>query len=96
MEAGDCWQLSCIPADFNTPDWAKQVPDIPLYNVAGAEDPCGSFGEGVELVSKWLEETGHSVTTKIYEGYRHEIHNYSDLKNEMVDAMITFLDGVAK
>ncbi|MBR4109607.1 MAG: glycoside hydrolase family 13 protein [Oscillospiraceae bacterium] len=23
MEAGDCWQLSCIPADFTTPDWAK-------------------------------------------------------------------------
>ena len=23
MEAGDLWQLSCIPADFTTPDWAK-------------------------------------------------------------------------
>ncbi len=23
MEAGDCWQLSCIPADFVTPEWAK-------------------------------------------------------------------------
>ena len=23
MEAGDKWQLSCIPADFTTPDWAK-------------------------------------------------------------------------
>ena len=23
MEAGDCWQLSCIPEDFVTPDWAK-------------------------------------------------------------------------
>lgn len=23
MEAGDKWQLSCIPADFQTPDWAK-------------------------------------------------------------------------
>ncbi len=23
MEAGDCWQLSCIPADFHTPDWSK-------------------------------------------------------------------------
>ncbi len=23
MEAGDCWQVSCIPADFTTPDWAK-------------------------------------------------------------------------
>ena len=23
MEAGDLWQVSCIPADFHTPDWAK-------------------------------------------------------------------------
>ena len=23
MEAGDLWQLSCIPAEFTTPDWAK-------------------------------------------------------------------------
>ena len=23
MEAGEKWQLSCIPADFTTPDWAK-------------------------------------------------------------------------
>ena len=23
MEDGDLWQLSCVPADFETPDWAK-------------------------------------------------------------------------
>ena len=23
MEAGDLWQVSCVPADFHTPDWAK-------------------------------------------------------------------------
>ena len=23
MEAGDCWQVSCIPADFTTPEWAQ-------------------------------------------------------------------------
>ena len=23
MEAGDLWQVSCIPTDFTTPDWAK-------------------------------------------------------------------------
>ncbi|MBR5012619.1 MAG: hypothetical protein IKY15_01630, partial [Clostridia bacterium] len=23
MEAGDKWQVSCIPGDFTTPDWAK-------------------------------------------------------------------------
>ncbi len=23
MEAGDLWQISCVPGDFNPPDWAK-------------------------------------------------------------------------
>ena len=23
MEAGDLWQVSCVPADFHTPDWAR-------------------------------------------------------------------------
>ena len=23
MEAGDLWQVSCVPVDFSTPDWAK-------------------------------------------------------------------------
>ncbi len=78
--------------EVNTKEWAEAVPNIPLYNIAGAEDPCGSFGEGVELVSKWLGETGHNVTTKIYEGYRHEIHNYADLKDEVEAGMVDFLN----
>ncbi len=81
--------------EVNTLEWAEKVPkNLPLYNVAGAEDPCGTFGEGVRLVSKWLEETGHNVETVIYEGYRHEIHNYADLKNTMVAGLIGFFDKV--
>ncbi len=79
-------------AEVNNPEWAAKVPNIPLYNVAGEEDPCGSYGEGVRLVTKWLEETGHTVTTKIYEGYRHEIHNYADLKDEMAAGLVAFLN----
>ena len=81
--------------EVNTPEWATKVPkDLPIYNIAGDEDPCGSFGEGVKLVSKWLEETGHDVETKLYEGYRHEIHNYSDLKDEVEAGMIDFFNKV--
>lgn len=82
-------------AEVNTPEWAAKVPkDLALYNIAGDEDPCGSFGEGVKLVSQWLEETGHDVETKLYEGYRHEIHNYNDLKDEVEAGMIAFFNKV--
>ena len=82
--------------EVNVPEWAEKVPNIPLFNIAGEEDPCGSFGEGVELVSKWLEDTNHDIDTMIYIGYRHEIHNYSDLKDQVEDDMIEFLDKIVK
>ena len=81
--------------DVKGMEWAEKIPkSLPLYNIAGEEDPCGSFGEGVRLVSKWLEDTGHDVETKIYEGYRHEIHNYSDLKDEVEAGIVAFLNKV--
>ena len=81
--------------EVNTVEWANAVPKaLPIYNIAGDEDPCGSFGEGVKLVTKWLEESGHKVETKLYEGYRHEIHNYKDLKDEVEAGIIKFVDSV--
>ena len=81
--------------DVKGTEWAEKVPkDLPLYNIAGDEDPCGSFGDGVRLVSKWLEDTGHDVETKLYEGYRHEIHNYSDLKDTVEAGIVAFLKKV--
>ena len=73
------------------PEWAAKVPaDLPIYNIAGAEDPVGQYGDGVRQVSQWLEESGHKVATKIYEGYRHEIHNYADLKCEVEAGILDF------
>lgn len=76
------------------PEWAAKVPkSLPIYNIAGAEDPVGQYGEGVKQVSGWLKDSGHDVTTKLYEGYRHEIHNYNDLKNEVEDGITAFFRG---
>lgn len=86
----------CQMIDLITgPQWAEKVPaSLPIYNIAGAEDPVGQYGEGVKQVSAWLEESGHKVATKLYEGYRHEIHNYSDLKDEVEDGIIQFFRGL--
>ena len=55
--------------------------------------PVGMYGEGVYQVSNWLTESGHAVETKLYPGYRHEIHNYEDLKDEVVEDIICFFDA---
>ena len=59
MEAGDCWQVSCIPADFTTPQWAKgaaiyQVfPD--RFHRSGSCDLTGKLQPYV-LHERWEEE----------------------------------------
>lgn len=74
------------------PEWAAQVPaDLPILNIAGDQDPVGEWGVGVYQVTNWLVDTGHDVMTRLYSGYRHEIHNYDDLKDEVEDDIIDFL-----
>lgn len=76
-------------------EWAVKVPpNLPIYNIAGDEDPVGQYGEGVYAVSNWLAETGHKVKTKLYSGYRHEIHNYRDIRDEVEDGIVDFLNGI--
>lgn len=74
-------------------EWAGKVPtSLPIYNIAGDQDPVGEFGQGVYLVSSWLVDTGHDVTTKVYPGYRHEIHNYDDIKCDVEAGILDFID----
>lgn len=85
-----CQMIECVTG----PEWAAKVPKgLPIYNIAGGEDPVGQYGEGVKQVTAWLEESGHKVTTKIYDGYRHEIHNYSDLKDQVEQGILDFFTG---
>lgn len=73
-------------------EWAQKVPEaLPIYNIAGDQDPVGQYGSGVYQVSNWLTDSGHCVETKLYPGYRHEIHNYADLKDEVEAGIISFM-----
>ena len=76
-------------------EWAEKVPtELPVYNIAGDEDPVGMYGEGVYQVSNWLISTGHQVMTEVYSGFRHEIHNYAEIKNQVVEGVIEFMNDV--
>ena len=77
------------------PEWAAKVPtDLPIYNIAGDCDPVGNYGEGVYQVTNWLIRTGHNVKTQLYTGYRHEIHNYDDIKCDVEEGIIEFMDDI--
>jgi alpha-beta hydrolase superfamily lysophospholipase len=50
--------------------------NLPVYLVAGTEDPVGEYGKGVKKVCRMLHLAGvRSVKTKLYRGARHEILN---------------------
>ncbi|MDR1204140.1 MAG: lysophospholipase [Peptococcaceae bacterium] len=75
-------------------DWAAKVPiDLPVYLIAGDQDPVGNFGEGVYHTANALWDTGHRfVKTQVYSGFRHEIHNEPAIRNEVADGVIAFID----
>ncbi|MDR1948758.1 MAG: lysophospholipase [Spirochaetaceae bacterium] len=88
--------LSELVEYITGPGWAEKVPkDLPIYNIAGDQDPVGNYGEGVYMVSNWLANTGHAgVVTKLYSGHRHEIHNDRDIRDEVTGGIIDFINGI--
>ena len=76
-------------------EWAGKVPsDLPIYNIGGDQDPVGEYGKGIYEVTNWLVDTGHTVKTRVYSGYRHEIHNYDEIKDEVEAGIISFMDSI--
>ena len=59
MEAGEAWQLSCIPADFHTPDWAKGATIYQIFpdrfHKSGDCDLTGKL-EPYTVHKSWHEE----------------------------------------
>ena len=56
---------------------------------------CGNelSGQGVYETSNLLIDTCHNVQTKLYSGYHHEIHNYKEIKNKVVQGIIEFFNS---
>jgi alpha-beta hydrolase superfamily lysophospholipase len=90
------YDLAELVAAITGPRWAEKVPrELPVYNIAGDQDPVGNYGEGVYAVSNWLANTGHRrVTTKLYSGHRHEIHNDRDIREEVTGGIIAFINSI--
>ena len=53
--------------------------ELPMFFVAGSEDPVGAHGKGVETVyGRYLDKGAKNVSIKLYEDDRHEILNELD------------------
>ena len=67
---------------------------IPVYLISGDQDPCGNYGEGLYHVANLLARSGNKTTVRAYSGYRHEIHNELELRDEVEDGLIAFINDV--
>ncbi|MCR4601609.1 MAG: lysophospholipase [Clostridia bacterium] len=82
--------------DVQGEEWAKKVPvELPIYSIGGDQDPFGGYASGLYEVSNNLIKTGHDVFTEIYNGLRHEVHNYADANDDVEEGIIDFMDNIA-
>lgn len=70
-------------------------PDLPVLVLAGSEDPVTGYGEGAYHVANRLIATGHAdVRTRVWAGFRHEVHNEPEIRDEVAEEIIAFVGRV--
>ncbi|MBS5934820.1 MAG: alpha/beta fold hydrolase [Clostridiales bacterium] len=70
--------------------------NLPIYIVAGKDDPVGNYGKGVERVYNVYKKTGiKDISIRLYENDRHEILNETDRQMVYKD-ILTWLDTHSK
>ena len=75
------------------PSLSVMAKDIPVLLFAGAMDPVGNYGAGVEKVAEEIKAAGVAdVTVKLYEGGRHEMFNERDRRIVWAD-LIDWMDA---
>lgn len=79
--------------EANSDDFYAQMPNIPVLVLAGDQDPVANYGEGAYRVANALTQTGHDVTTRVYPGMRHEVHNEPSSRADVERHLIDFVRG---
>lgn len=90
---GECRTLVSFVVDACARDWAYKVPtSLPLFLIAGAKDPVGLFGVGVQATCDNLRTAGHEPYMILYPEARHEILNeISEIKNQVYFNVLQWL-----
>lgn len=67
--------------------------ELPIFLIAGAEDPIGDYGKGVERVYQQMQEANIAdVTIKLYKDDRHEVLNETD-REQVFEDLLTWLES---
>jgi len=70
---------------------SKMPKNLPVYFIAGEEDPVGDYGEGVKKAYHDFENAGmENLSIKLYPGDRHEILNEKD-REQVYEDVYSFI-----
>ena len=77
----------------SAPGWAACLSkELPLYLIAGEQDPVGDMGKGVRIVADRLQQAGiRDLTLRLYADDRHEIFNELD-KDRVFSDLLCWLE----
>ena len=97
--AGGYAEMFRLLTSVSGPEWAAEVPlSLPIYRIAGSDDPVGDYAEGVKEVWGLLDDRELcSLGIKIYDGMRHEILNEigrEEVMEDVLDFVLRVADGV--
>ena len=94
FSAGAYIALTGLLVDVSKKSNINRIPkELPLYLIAGSEDPVGDRGRGVTRVFKEYKEAGiKDVDMRLYLGARHEILNEVD-KEKVYDDVLKWLEA---
>ena len=89
FSAGAYIALTGLLVDVSKKSNINRIPkELPLYLIAGSEDPVGDRGRGVTRVFKEYKEAGiKDVDMRLYLGARHEILNEVDKEKVYADVL---------
>ena len=89
FSAGAYIALTGLLVDLSKKSNINRIPkELPLYLIAGSEDPVGDRGRGVTRVFKEYKEAGiKDVDMRLYLGARHEILNEVDKEKVYADVL---------
>jgi len=80
----------------NSDDWYAQIrAELPVLILAGDQDPVTNYGEGAYHVANKLVASGHAdVRTRVYTGFRHEVHNEPEIRDDVADEIVAHVERV--
>ena len=87
------YQMFCGILAVNHQEKNGKIPKtLPIFLVAGKDDPVGNFGKSVENIYKNYKSCGiKDVSMKLYENDRHEILNEVD-RSLVFDDLLTWME----